>query len=82
MSGQFPQLAPEQLAQDLGPAVNITAWVTTGIGIAIVGLKLFTRTRITRITGWDDVLIFLSLVSLLRDDLLVHTNMFVLRLSA
>jgi hypothetical protein len=57
-----PPLSPEDFHASRGPDVNITAWVSTGIGIGVVFLKLFTRTRITRITGWDDLFIFFSLV--------------------
>jgi hypothetical protein len=62
-----PPLSPEDFNASRGAAANITAWVSTGIGIAIVFLKLFTRTRITKITGWDDIFIFVSLVGTIRE---------------
>jgi hypothetical protein len=60
---QPPALTAAQLQESRGTQVNVIAWVFTGIAIATVFLKLFTRSQITKKMGWDDVLIFFSLVS-------------------
>lgn len=57
--------------------VVVVAWVFTGIAIATVFLKLFTRARITMRLGWDDFFIFLSLVG---SNLLADTNLGLIRL--
>lgn len=46
-----------------GVEINVIGWVFTGIAIATVGLKLFTRGRIAKTLGWDDFFIFFSMVS-------------------
>lgn len=43
--------------------INVVGWVFTGIAIAAVGLKLFTRGHIVKKLGWDDFFIFFSMVS-------------------
>jgi hypothetical protein len=61
---QPPALTAEQLQANRALDVNIIAGVFTGIAIIIVFLKLFTRSQITKRMGWDDIFIFLSLVSI------------------
>lgn len=51
------------LTEDRGREVNVVAWLFTGIAIAAVALKLFTRSQIVKVVGLDDFFIFLSLVS-------------------
>ncbi|KAK8085555.1 hypothetical protein PG997_006826 [Apiospora hydei] len=41
--------------------INLVAWICTGVAIAVVFFKLFVRARVTKIVGWDDFFIFLSL---------------------
>jgi hypothetical protein len=41
--------------------INAIGWVFTGIAIAAVSLKLFSRVESKR-AGWDDFFIFLSMV--------------------
>ncbi|KAI1259430.1 hypothetical protein F5Y18DRAFT_296648 [Xylariaceae sp. FL1019] len=52
---------PLDLSESRGTEVNIVAWVMTGLAVVVVGLKLFTRSRITRVLDWSDFFIFLSL---------------------
>jgi hypothetical protein len=47
-----------------GVEINVIGWVFTGIAIATVGLKLFTRGHMAKNLGWDDFFIFFSMVSL------------------
>jgi hypothetical protein len=42
--------------------VLAVAWVTTGLAILTVSIKLFARVKLVRVIGWDDFFIFLSLV--------------------
>jgi hypothetical protein len=42
--------------------VLVVAWVTTGVAIITVAVKLFTRAQIVKVIGWDDVFIVFSLV--------------------
>ncbi|KAF2134806.1 hypothetical protein P153DRAFT_329534 [Dothidotthia symphoricarpi CBS 119687] len=42
--------------------VIVIAWVMTGAAIFAVAVKLFTRVRIVRVVGWDDVFIVFSLI--------------------
>jgi len=56
-----PALTAAQFHDNRGAGVNVIAWVFTGIAIVTVFLKLFTRSRITKTLGWDDVFIFISL---------------------
>lgn len=62
MSTQAPPLTEAQYNESRGMDVNIIAWVFTGVGIAIVSLKLFARSQITKRLGWDDFFIFFALV--------------------
>ncbi|KAK8044324.1 hypothetical protein PG993_004348, partial [Apiospora rasikravindrae] len=41
--------------------INLVAWICTGVAIAVVFFKLFVRARVTKVIGWDDFFIFLSL---------------------
>jgi hypothetical protein len=50
------------LSESRQTEVLIVAWVTTGAAILAVGIKLFARAKIIHVIGWDDFLIFLSLV--------------------
>jgi hypothetical protein len=50
------------LSESRQTEVLIVAWVMTGAAILTVGIKLFARARIILVIGWDDFLIFLSLV--------------------
>lgn len=43
--------------------INVIGWVFTGIAIAVVFLKIFTRVNVVKKPGWDDFFIFFSLVS-------------------
>lgn len=45
--------------------VIAVAWISTGLAIFTVLLKIITTTRITRSTGWDDFLIYASLVCIM-----------------
>jgi hypothetical protein len=45
-----------------GPIIITTMWVETGITLLFVSLRLYTRIRINRTTGWDDYLIAMSSV--------------------
>ena len=51
---------------DHGPGLLMVNLVLTPLTIAFVGLRLYTRTRISKSAGSDDVLIVLALVSSLR----------------
>ncbi|KXJ93467.1 hypothetical protein Micbo1qcDRAFT_223092 [Microdochium bolleyi] len=52
--------------------VIAVAWVFTGLAIITVLLKVFTTTRIIRDTGWDDFLIYLSLILSILASFFVH----------
>ncbi|KAK8070077.1 hypothetical protein PG994_006693 [Apiospora phragmitis] len=41
--------------------INLVAWICTGVAITVVSFKLFTRAHITKVVGWDDFFIFLSM---------------------
>lgn len=48
---------------DRGLLINTVAWLFTGLAIVTVSLKLFTRSKTVKLLGWDDIFIFLSMVS-------------------
>lgn len=62
MSAEAAPLTEAQYHESRGMDVNIIAWVFTGLGIAVVSLKLFARSQITKRLGWDDFFIFFALV--------------------
>lgn len=46
-----------------GPELLAVIWVFTIVALLTVGLKIYTRIKILRETGLDDLLIFFSTVS-------------------
>lgn len=68
MSGQPPAGGPPPFRTDVDfdenrqLEINLVAWICTGVAITVVAFKLFTRAHITKVVGWDDFFIFLSLV--------------------
>ncbi|KAK8018435.1 hypothetical protein PG991_007625 [Apiospora marii] len=67
MSGQPPAGGPPPFRTDVDfdenrqLEINLVAWICTGVAITVVAFKLFTRAHITKVVGWDDFFIFLSL---------------------
>ncbi|KAK8053206.1 hypothetical protein PG996_012507 [Apiospora saccharicola] len=70
MSGQPPAGGPPpplpfrtdvDFAENRQLEIHLVAWICTGVAIAVVAFKLFTRAHITKVVGWDDFFIFLSL---------------------
>ena len=51
-----------QLNGDRQKEVLVVAWVTTGVALVTVAIKIFTRLRIVRVIGWDDFFIVFSMV--------------------
>lgn len=52
------------LTEDRQSKVLIVAWVTTGAASVTVAIKIFTRSRVVRIIGWDDFFVVFSMVNL------------------
>lgn len=50
------------LTEDRQSEVLIVAWVTTGVALGTVAIKIFTRFRVVRIIGWDDFFVVCSMV--------------------
>ena len=48
-------------SQTRAAEINVIGWVFTGVAIAAVSLKIFTRMESKR-AGWDDFFIFFSMV--------------------
>jgi hypothetical protein len=46
-----------------GPLILTVIWVEFSLAAAILGLRIWIRTRVIRFWGWDDVVMCLALVS-------------------
>jgi len=51
--------------QNRAPLLNAVEWTLTSLSIVFVGCRLFTRLRIVRSPGLDDVFIIISIVRIL-----------------
>jgi len=51
------------LSETRAPNILALAWILCASAIITVAIKLFARTRIVKVVGWDDFFIFVSLVS-------------------
>ena len=59
-----PLVYPPDGDQDRGPELVAFTWTFTALASTIVALKVFTRIKIIREPGLDDIFIVFSLVSL------------------
>lgn len=60
-----PQDPPPGGDQNRAELLNTVTWVLTGLSTVLVGLRLFTRFRLIRNPGRDDVAVVLSSVRIL-----------------
>lgn len=60
MSSTVPPIGGDQ---NRGPELIAVTWVFTALAAFVVSLRLFTRVRILKETGLDDIFTVLSLVS-------------------
>lgn len=61
-AGLNPMLFPTGDSHSTGPAILAVSWVFTAISAIVVGLKIWTRVKIIRETGLDDILTVIALV--------------------
>lgn len=51
------------MVEDQSASITAASWTLGAVSIMIVGLRLYTRLLLTRLPGWDDFFITLSLVT-------------------
>lgn len=56
---EISKLPPEE---NIGVVINAIIGVFLGVGLILVCLRIFVRTKINKAFGWDDTLIILALV--------------------
>lgn len=51
------------MVEDQSASITAASWTLGAVSIIVVGLRLYTRLVLTRLPGWDDFFIGLSLVT-------------------
>jgi hypothetical protein len=74
-----PQLPPQvvaALAQDnLGPKTLALVYSFTFLALISVALRFFSRIKLTKIVGWEDYFIGISMVRFLGDAKKIHRSL-------